>query len=79
MFLIQRLASSFRLHIRRVSWPVLLAVLLLHMLASWCLLALAGEDKLSDWHAFLYFYVTTATTIGYGDLSPGSTAGRRSP
>lgn len=76
MFLIQRLASSFRLHIRRVSWPVLLAVLLLHMLASWCLLALAGEDKLSDWHAFLYFYVTTATTIGYGDLSPGSTAGR---
>jgi voltage-gated potassium channel len=76
MFLIQRLASTFRLHIRRVSWPVLLAVLVLHLLASWCLLAGAGEDKLSDWHAFLYFYVTTATTIGYGDLSPGSTAGR---
>lgn len=76
MFLIQRLASTFRLHIRRVSWPVLLGVLVLHLLASWCLLAAAGEEKLSDWHAFLYFYVTTATTIGYGDLSPGSTAGR---
>lgn len=76
MFLIQRLASTFRLHVRRVSWPVLAAVLLLHLAASWCLLAVAGEDKLTAWHAFVYFYVTTATTIGYGDLSPGSTPGR---
>lgn len=76
VFLIQRLASSFRRHIRRVSWPVLMAVLALHLLLSWCLLALAGEDKLTAWQAFVYFYVTTATTIGYGDLSPGSTAGR---
>lgn len=76
MFLIQRLASTFRQHIRRISWPVLMAVLVLHLLASWSLLALAGEDKLTAWQSFLYFYVTTATTIGFGDLSPGSTAGR---
>ncbi|MFI8717436.1 potassium channel family protein [Stenotrophomonas sp. NPDC077464] len=76
MFLIQRLASAFRLHVRRVSWPILAAVLLVHMLASWCLLAASGEEKLTAWHAFVYFYVTTATTIGYGDLSPGLTQGR---
>lgn len=76
MYLIQRLASSVRLHIRRVSWPVLLAVLALHLLLSWILLAVAGEEKLADGNAFFYYYITTATTVGYGDLSPGTVAGR---
>ncbi|MFC3657384.1 potassium channel family protein [Xanthomonas hyacinthi] len=47
-----------------------------HWLATWGLLALAGEHTLVGLDAFPYYYMTTATTIGYGDLSPGTVAGR---
>jgi voltage-gated potassium channel len=64
-------------HVRQLSWPVLGLLFLLHMAVAWALMAWAGEQKLvfslADW---LYFYMTTATTIGYGDLSPQGAAGR---
>lgn len=76
MPLIGHLYRRLRSHLRRISWPVLLAALVLHIAGTWALLAWAGEAKLLGWGAFPYFYMTTATTIGYGDLTPGSTAGR---
>lgn len=57
--------------------PGVLAVLLgCHMALSWALLAWAGEADLMPASAFLYWYGTTASTVGYGDLSPKSAAGR---
>lgn len=76
MFVLGRLIRSLRLQVRRVSWGVVFAALLLHMGGTWLLLAGAGEAKLVGWDAFPYWYMTTATTIGYGDLTPGTTAGR---
>ncbi|MFC0676348.1 potassium channel family protein [Lysobacter korlensis] len=76
MFVLGRIVRTLRTHLRRVSWAVLVAALVLHMLGSWLLLAAAGEAKLLGLDAFPYWYMTTATTIGYGDLSPGTTAGR---
>jgi len=55
---------------------VLAALLLCHMALSWLLLAWAGEADLLAPSAFLYWYGTTASTVGYGDLSPKSAAGR---
>lgn len=55
---------------------VLLALLLGHMAASYGLLALAGEADLRPAVSFIYWYATTASTVGYGDLSPKSDAGR---
>lgn len=76
MYLITRLVEQMRRHVRRVSWGVVACALLAHLLLSWGLLAMAGEDKLTAPHAFPYYYMTTATTIGYGDLSPATVAGR---
>jgi len=76
MVLLGRLIRSLRVHVRRISWGVVAAALVLHMAGSWLLLAAAGESRLTAADAFGYWYMTTATTIGYGDLSPASAAGR---
>ncbi|WP_257283221.1 potassium channel family protein [Endozoicomonas sp. SESOKO1] len=60
----------------KLSWLVLLMVLLGHCILSWALMWLAGESALLPFDQWLYFYVTTSTTVGYGDLSPGSAPGR---
>ena len=59
-----------------LHWTVLTFILLLHMLASWQLLRAAGEADLSPPPNFLYYYATTAATVGYGDLTPKSDVGR---
>jgi len=76
MIVLGKLYRSLRGHLRRISWGVVALALAVHMSATWLLLAWAGEAKLLGWDSFVYYYVTTASTIGYGDLSPGSAAGR---
>ena len=63
----------FHNQLMKLSWLALLVVLLLHFGVSWGLMWIAGETVLlKHW---LYFYITTATTVGFGDLSPaGDTA-----
>ncbi len=39
-------------------------------------LLMAGEHERVGLHAFAYYFMTTVTLIGYGDLLPGSLAGR---
>jgi len=55
---------------------VLIALLLAHMATSYIALRLAGEADLRPPIAFTYWYATTASTVGYGDLSPQGDAGR---
>lgn len=63
--------------IATLSWGVLIAAFVLHALASWALLDASGETGLTgDFVTFAYYYVTTATTVGYGDLSPEGGTGR---
>lgn len=76
MWVLGRLTRALARHVRRVSWLGVLLALMAHMGVTWALLALAGESTLVPPQAFPYYYMTTATTIGYGDLSPQTTAGR---
>ncbi|NCP18345.1 MAG: ion transporter [Erythrobacter sp.] len=63
--------------IAMVRWSVLIALIVLHAIISYIVLALTNETELiSDLQVYFYYYMTTATTVGYGDLSPQSEAGR---
>lgn len=55
---------------------VLIVLLLGHMAASYLALRVADEADLRPPIAFTYWYATTASTVGYGDLSPKGDAGR---
>lgn len=59
-----------------LHWTLLFALIVFHALTTWGLLTLAGEEKLHGAATFFYWYATTAYTVGYGDLSPQTDAGR---
>ncbi len=60
-----------------LGWHTLLVVFLAHIALTYLALSLAGETALTGGAVdFLYYYMTTATTVGYGDLSPQTTHGR---
>jgi voltage-gated potassium channel len=40
------------------------------------MIALTGGEEIAEGGIFWYFYATTATTVGYGDYSPATWAGR---
>jgi len=60
----------------RFGWPTLGGAIALHALITFMVLRLAREEHLTQPSAFLYWYVTTTSTVGYGDLSPQSALGR---
>nr|WP_245198789.1 potassium channel family protein [Jiella mangrovi] len=67
----------FYVALAELTWGAIAGLAIGHFLTSWLLLMVVGE---SDFVArpvdFVYYYVVTATTVGYGDLSPQTGAGR---
>lgn len=59
-----------------LHWTLLFTLIGAHAVLTWLMLALAGEEKLHGATTFFYWYATTAYTVGYGDLSPQTDAGR---
>lgn len=74
--LFSKLIRAVRKHLSEVSWLAIIALVLLHAGLSWSLLALAGESALVSLDSFIYYYVVTTSTVGYGDLSPNSYYGK---
>lgn len=77
VILIASLLRRAYLLLGELAWSALSLIFAMHLIASWLLLLLAGEgDLVTNPIDFLYYYMITATTVGYGDLSPKSGAGR---
>ncbi|WP_299074215.1 ion channel [uncultured Paraglaciecola sp.] len=59
-----------------MRWYTIVLALLFYGLTSWLLLNLADETALTQSENFIYWLVVTGSTVGYGDLSPSTTAGK---
>lgn len=75
-FIVHKILGLVRRNVAELRWEGLALVALVHVLTTWALLLWVGETGLIEPVTFLYFYATTATTVGYGDLSPASEPGR---
>lgn len=60
----------------RFSWAVLGLTVAAHFVITYVGLVIAAEKHLTEPLTFFYYYITTAMTVGYGDLAPQSPAGR---
>ncbi|MCU4676470.1 potassium channel family protein [Catenovulum sp. 2E275] len=72
----RRVIQFFHHQINEFSWVLLIFLLIFHFGLSWAGLYLAGEKELADWLVYPYYYVVTTSTVGYGDFSPQTLAGR---
>jgi len=59
-----------------LRWHGIFLAILFYVVSSWVLLRLCGENALTSTTDFLYWLAVTASTVGYGDLSPSTGAGR---
>lgn len=76
-YLLRWLKVAWRDHLGKLSWPGLLGLLISHIVLVALLLQLSQEVELvSDPLRFLYFYVVTISTVGYGDFSPSTGLGQ---
>ncbi|MDX1452325.1 MAG: ion channel [Oleiphilaceae bacterium] len=63
-------------HFMDLRWHGIVLAIVFYVIASWVLLRLSGETSLTSSLDYLYWLAVTASTVGYGDLSPQTTGGR---
>ncbi len=77
MPIIQQILSRLYHHVLELKFWLLATIVGGYLVVSWLLFLLAGETGLTgNLLTFIYFAATTASTVGYGDLSPETAAGR---
>ena len=74
--ILSRVVKRLYARISGLSWDTVLIMTVSHFAVSWGLIALIGGEEIASGEVFWYFYATTATTVGYGDYSPVTAAGR---
>ena len=74
--ILSRIAKQIYARISGLSWETVFVSTACHFFLSWGLLILAGDEEIANGDLFWYFYITTSTTVGYGDFSPTTGPGR---
>jgi len=75
MPIFNRLRKFIYRHFKEMRWQGLFLSLLGYSVIGWILLKLAGETALTG-SDYPYWLLVTASTVGYGDLSPETIAGK---
>lgn len=70
---IKRILLKYFIDLR---WHNIVLSLLVYVAMSWLLLRLAGEAAITRSSDFIYWLMVTASTVGYGDLSPETVWGK---
>ena len=76
MLIISKLREVVNKHFMELRWQGLALLFGGYVCLSFFLLYLAGESDLIAFPDFPYWLVVTASTVGYGDLSPSTTLGK---
>ncbi|UZE97350.1 potassium channel family protein [Alkalimarinus alittae] len=76
MFILTKLRAVIFTHFLELKWQGLALSVFFYVCISYLLLHLAGEDALTSFPDFPYWLIITASTVGYGDLSPSTTLGK---
>lgn len=77
MPILYRLLVKFYREFLELKWWLLCLAAMAFFAVSWLLFHFAGEEELtSNFSVYIYFAATTASTVGYGDYSPQTEAGR---
>lgn len=76
MFIITKLRAVIIKHFMELKWQGLALSVSFYVCLSYLLLYLAGEEALTAFPDFIYWLVVTASTVGYGDLSPTTALGK---
>jgi len=71
-----RILRKVQRGVAEVTWAFLLLAVVIHVGTSWIGLIVFGEGEITSVGIFPYYYLTTATTVGYGDFSPATTGAR---
>ena len=59
-----------------MRWYSIVLALVFYGISSWLLLSAAGESEILQLDNFVYWLVVTGSTVGYGDYSPTTVAGK---
>jgi voltage-gated potassium channel len=74
IFMFRRLMDSI---INKTGYRILLPAMLGHLVLTYLFLMAAGETAIvEDLVTFTYWYYTTTTTVGFGDITPKTEAGK---
>lgn len=76
MLVFRQLYQQLLYHIQVLSPQVFAGFVLVHYSICWLSLYLAGEDSLTEFVNFIYFCSVVGSTVGFGDLSPATPAGK---
>jgi len=76
VLLLKKLRKILVSKLRKMSWGSIFTAFLFYCVSSWMLLFAAGEEALITQQDFFYWLVVTGSTVGYGDYSPSTTAGK---
>ena len=63
-------------HFTRLAWDALVVLVALHVLVAYVGIRTFETGEITEGVAFWYYYMTTITTIGYGDIAPKTSGGR---